>query len=85
MQAILDEGTDGQMLQILDELLNFPEGFWSMSQGIMEHFYWVFAFLIVTLQFCSETIFNLIHRLTDAEIEEFRGIFKWQDFHYYTT
>ena len=75
-QVSLDEDADGELLQILDDLLNLSEGSESRSQGIKEQVNESFQNSHTTSgsgltgYFCSETIFNLSHRmLTDAEIK----------------
>ena len=75
-QVSLDEDVDGEILQILDDLLNLSEGSESRSQGIKEQVNESFQNSYTTSEsrltgyFCSETIFNLSHRvLTDAEIK----------------
>ena len=75
-QVSLDEDADGEILQILDDLLNLSEGSESRSQSIKEHVNESFQNSYTTSEsrltgyFCTETIFNLSHRvLTDAEIK----------------
>ena len=75
-QASLDKDADGEILHILDGLLNLSEGSENRSQGIKEQVNESFQNSCTTFEsrltgyFCSETIFNLSHRmLTDAEIK----------------
>ena len=72
-QVSLDEDTDGEILQILDDLFNLSEGSESRSQGIKQQVSESFQSSYTTSEsrltgyFCSETIFNLSHRvLTDT-------------------
>ena len=74
MQASLAEYVDGETVQILDDLLNLSEGSESTSQIIREQVKESFqngyttSASRLTGYFCSETIFNLSHRvLTDAK------------------
>ena len=75
-QVSLDEDDDGEILQILDDLLNPFEGSENRFQGIKKQINDSFQNNYTTSEsrltgsFCSETIFSLSHRmLTDAEIE----------------
>ena len=75
-QVILDEDVNGKISQILDDLLNLSEGSENRSQVIKEQVNESFQNSHITSEnrltgyFCSETIFNLSHRmLTDAEIK----------------
>ena len=75
-QVSLDQDVDGEILQILDDLLNLFEGSQSRSQGIKKQVNESFQNSYTTSEsrltgyFCSETVFNLSHRvLTDAEIK----------------
>ena len=75
-QVSLDEDVDGEILQVLDDFLNLCEASESRSQGIKVQVSESFQNSYTTSEsrltgyFCSETIFNLSHRvLTDAEIK----------------
>ena len=75
-QVSLNEDFDGEILQILDDLLNLSEGSESRFQGIKEQVNESFQNSYtasesrLTGYFCLETIFDLSHRvLTDTEIK----------------
>ena len=64
MKASLDEDVDGEILQILDDLLNLSEGSGSTSQS------YTTSESRSTVYFFSETITNLSYRvLTDPEMK----------------
>ena len=72
----LDKDVDGEMLSILDHLLNLSESSECRSQGIRKQVNESFQNSYTTSEsrstgyFCLVTIFNLIHRvLKDAEIK----------------